>query len=92
MMRNADYEHEGMVITLRQRADELHQHANRLGWTTGQLKMESHGGYHTEHLDETLDNMVKSLHDMADKLERLREYTQYPGLSVQQRMNERRTA
>lgn len=88
-MRNSNYEHEGMIITLNQKADAARQLVNRLGWVTNQLKAERGGGYHTDHLDETLSTVIKQLQTLSASLEQVREYTLYPSVSVQVRMNER---
>jgi hypothetical protein len=81
-MRNPNYDSEAFGIQIAVYAEDLSNLDASLSKKSGQLNDTNDGyfPYATDHANEHLEWLAGQLHTLADRLDRLRKYTNYPPL------------
>lgn len=91
MMRNEKFDEQAFGNQLGAHVESLEstfKYIDRVSLSISNGEDNTHW-YNVEHADEALKNTVEQLRDVANRLNVLREYTQYPGIDVQERIDAR---
>ena len=82
-MRNPDYNPEAFATQTRVYADTFASLEAQMAKFTGELEdpQDAYHPYATDHADEKLGQLAGDLRKLADRLENLRKYTNYPATS-----------
>lgn len=84
-MRNPNYDHTGFAMQVNVYADDLSDIDSTIAKFSGRLldTNDAYFPYATDHAAETLAHTAKRLRELADRLEGLIKYTNYPPVEHQ---------